>query len=243
MPPDSKETDMHPRTYFLLLCLLSSASVVMAKKSKTAKEPEPTPLDQYVNEAMGRQGNTNPVSAGSLWAPTSRLTDLGSDIRASQVDDLITIIVSESASAVAQGTTKTQRQAQLNSTITAAGGATKATGALANLAGLNTQSQLNGQGATTRSTTITATLAARVTHVLPNGYLVVRADKEVDVNSEKQQVTVRGVVRPTDLSTANTISSNQIAQMELTINGKGVVGDAVRRPFILWRVLIGLLPF
>jgi hypothetical protein len=31
--------------------------------------------------------------------------------------------------------------------------------------------------------------------------------------------------------------------MELTINGKGVVGDAVRRPFILWRVLIGLLPF
>jgi len=77
----------------------------------------------------------------------------------------------------------------------------------------------------------------------PSGYLVVRADKEVDVNSEKQQVTVRGVVRPTDLSTANTISSNQIAQMELTINGKGVVGDAVRRPFILWRVLLGILPF
>lgn len=234
---------MHARTYFLLLCLLSSAPVLMAKKTKSAKAPEPTPLDQYVEQATGRQANANGSSPGSLWAPTSRLTDLGSDIRASQVDDLITIVVSENASAVAQGTTKTQRQSQLNSSITAAGGPTKASGALANLAGLNTQSQLNGQGATTRSTTITTTLAARVTQVLPNGYLVVRADKEVDVNSEKQQVTVRGVVRPTDLSTANTISSNQIAQMELTVNGKGVVGDAVKRPFILWRMLMGILPF
>lgn len=234
---------MRTRACVLLLCLLSTVSGAIAKKSKPAKDPQPTPLDQYVNEAMSRQGNTNPLSPGSLWAPTSRLTDLGSDLRASQVDDLITIVVSEQASAVAQGTTKTQRQSTLNSTITAAAGATKATGPLANLAGLNTQSQLNGQGATTRSTTLNTTLAARVTQVLPNGYLVIRADKEVDVNSEKQQVTVRGVVRPSDLSTANTISSNQIAQMELTINGKGVVNDAVRRPFVLWRVLMGILPF
>ena len=234
---------MHSRTYFLLLCLLSTASVAMAKKSKPAKDPETTPLDQYVNQAMGRQGNTNPVSPGSLWAPTSRLTDLGSDLRASQVDDLITIVVSEQASAVAQGTTKTHRQSTLNSSVTAAGGITRATGPWANLAGLNTQSQLNGQGATTRSTTLSTTLAARVVQVLPNGYLVIEADKEVDVNSEKQVVTVRGVVRPIDLNTANTISSNQIAQMELKINGKGVVGDAVRRPFILWRLLMGILPF
>ena len=213
------------------------------KKGKTAKPPDPTPLDLYVKEAVSRQGGPTAASAGSLWAPTSRLTDLGSDLRASQVDDLITIVVSEQASAVAQGTTKTQRQSQLNSSITAAGGPTKPTGALANLAALNTQSQLNGQGATTRSTTLSTTLAARVVQVLPNGYLVIQADKEVDVNSERQEVTVRGVVRPIDLSTANTISSNQIAQMELKINGKGVVGDAVKRPFILWRVLLGILPF
>ena len=232
------------RSYILALCLFSSVSVMTAaKKNKAAKPPEPTPLDRYVGEAMGRQNNGVPLSPGSLWAPTSRLTDLGSDLRATQVDDLITIVVSEQASAVAQGTTKTQRQSTLNSSITAAGGPTKPTGALANLAALNTQSQLNGQGATTRSTTLTTTLAARVTQVLPNGYLVIQADKEVEVNSERQLVTVRGVVRPIDLSTANSISSNQIAQMELKINGKGVVNDSIRRPFVLWRVLMGILPF
>jgi flagellar L-ring protein precursor FlgH len=56
-------------------------------------------------------------------------------------------------------------------------------------------------------------------------------------------VTVRGIIRPNDLSTANTVRSDQIAQLELKVNGKGVVGDAVRRPFILYRLLLGLLPF
>ena len=30
---------------------------------------------------------------------------------------------------------------------------------------------------------------------------------------------------------------------EVRINGKGVVNDAIRRPFILYRLLMGLLPF
>ena len=79
--------------------------------------------------------------------------------------------------------------------------------------------------------------------MLPNGYLVLEGTKDVQVNSEHQVVTIRGVIRPTDLSTGNIISSNQIAQMEIKINGKGVVSDAVRRPNFLYRFLLGLLPF
>ena len=56
-------------------------------------------------------------------------------------------------------------------------------------------------------------------------------------------VSVRGVIRPSDLSPGNVIASDQIAQMEIKINGRGVVNDAVKRPFILYRLLLGLLPF
>lgn len=231
------------RALYYSLVLIASLSPLAVARSKQQKVPEPSPLDQYINDAVGRQQNPSEASAGSLWAPTSRYTSLAGDLRASQVDDLVTILVTDQASAVVQGTTKTQRQSSLKSSITAAGGVTKASGALANLASLNTQSQLNGQGATSRSTQLSTTLSARVSHVLPNGYLVVEASKEIVINSERQVVTVRGVIRPTDLSTANVISSNEIAQLELKINGKGVVGDAVRRPFILWRVLMGVLPF
>jgi flagellar L-ring protein precursor FlgH len=56
-------------------------------------------------------------------------------------------------------------------------------------------------------------------------------------------IVIRGVIRPIDLNTANTIQSAQVAQMEVQVNGKGVVGDVIRRPNILYRILLGLLPF
>jgi flagellar L-ring protein precursor FlgH len=79
--------------------------------------------------------------------------------------------------------------------------------------------------------------------VLPNGYLVIEGTKRVQVSSENQVVTVRGVIRPVDLTPTNSISSNQIAQMEIQVSGKGVIGDSVRRPNILYRILLGILPF
>jgi flagellar L-ring protein precursor FlgH len=82
-----------------------------------------------------------------------------------------------------------------------------------------------------------------VTQVLPNGNLVLEAAKDIQVNSEKQTVTVRGVVRPSDLSAQNVVRSDRVAYLEVHINGKGVVGDAIKRPFILYRLLLGLLPF
>jgi flagellar L-ring protein FlgH len=231
------------RNRVLPLVLLAIVGCLGAKEKKPKKAPQPSPLDQYLKDAMARSNDTLQASVGSLWSPTSRLTDLGSDVRASHVDDLVTILVAEQASAVVQGVTQTQRQSTATSSIGAAAGLTSPTGAWNNLANTNTQIKLNGQGTTSRTTTLNTALSARVTHVLPNGYLVVEASKEVDVNSEHQLVTVRGIVRPADLTTANTINSDQIAQMELRIDGKGVVNDAIRRPFILWRVLMGLLPF
>jgi flagellar basal body L-ring protein FlgH len=54
---------------------------------------------------------------------------------------------------------------------------------------------------------------------------------------------LRGVIRPYDVSALNTILSDQVAELELTVNGKGVVGDAIHRPNFFYRLLRGLLPF
>jgi flagellar L-ring protein precursor FlgH len=116
-------------------------------------------------------------------------------------------------------------------------------GPFANLAKLSGESKLNGEGTTSRETVLSTTLSARVTHVLPNGSLVVEGSKTVQINSEQQSVTVRGVVRPTDLTPGNMVRSDRISDLDVRINGKGVVGDAIRRPFFLYRLLLGLLPF
>ncbi len=207
------------------------------------KAPELSPLDRYIQESSARAAAAPAASAGSTWAPGSRFADLAVDVRASNVDDLVTILVVERASAVAKGTVKTSRESEAKSSIGALGGPTRAVGPLGSLLRTDSATALNGEGSTSRETLLSTTLAARVTHVLPNGYLVVEGAKDVQVNSERQVVVVRGVVRPEDIAAGNVVRSDRLAQLEVRVNGKGVVADAIRRPFFLYRLLLGLLPF
>jgi flagellar L-ring protein precursor FlgH len=215
----------------------------LAFAAKKPHQPQPTDLDRYVAEAKVRSAEATAASPGSIWQPGSRLADAARDVRASQVDDLLTIVVAEQASAVTSGTTKTQRTSSTKNSITALAGVTRSTGPWANLANVSGDTQLAGQGTTSRTTTLSTTLTARVVYVLPNGGMVVEASKDVLINSEHQTITVRGVVRPADIDATNSVQSSRLGQVEIKVNGKGVVGDAIRRPFILYRLLLGLLPF
>ncbi|HUB82897.1 MAG TPA: flagellar basal body L-ring protein FlgH [Bryobacteraceae bacterium] len=224
----------------LVLALCAQAA---ADKKKSTKAKTGTPLDQYVKQATVRPSEIPPPTPGAIWITGSRLADAARDVRASQVDDIVTIVVAEQASAVSTGTTKTSRVSSTKNSISALAGVTRATGALANLANVAGDTELNGQGTTTRTTSLNTILTARVIAVLPNGGLVVEASKDIQVNSEYQTITVRGVVRPADIDNTNSVQSDRLGQLEVRINGKGVVNDAVKRPFFLYRLLLGLLPF
>jgi flagellar L-ring protein precursor FlgH len=209
---------------------------------KPKKPPTPAGLDKYTVEAAKQAMSATP-SPGAIWTPIAQFADVARDLKASQVNDLVTIIVSESASAVTSGATQTSRKSSASSSITSLLGPKAATGALSNLLGASGDQELNGSGTTSRQTAITTTMSARVVGVLPNGYLVLEGTKDVQVNSEFQTIVVRGVVRPADLAPDNSVPSSRLAQVEIKLNGKGVVGDAIRRPNILYRILLGLLPF
>jgi flagellar L-ring protein FlgH len=228
----------------VVLCA-AAANVGAAPKNKKKEQVKPpSALDKYIEQASQPEIATAPVvPTGSLWTSAAWFSDLAADQRSRRVDDIVTIAVNESASAVSTGAVKTSRQSSANSSITALAGLTKATGPWANLANLGGQTTLDGQGSTSRTTTLTTVISARVTHVLRNGNLVVEGSKLVGINSENQTITVRGVIRPIDLDTTNTVPSARLAQMEIQVNGKGVVADAVHRPNILYRLLLGILPF
>ncbi len=227
---------------FAVLMVVGGALLVAGKREKVVK---PSPLELYVGESTRRAADADAqqTTPGSLWTSRASLSDLARDLRASQVDDIVTVVVSERASAVASGSTKTSRTSSAKNSITALAGPTTAAGILSNLTGLSGQSKLDGQGTTTRDTTLTTSLSARVVQVLPNGYLVVEGTKNIQVDGEHQLVSVHGVIRPSDITTANTVTSTRLAELEVRINGKGVVNDATHRPLFLYRLLLGLLPF
>jgi flagellar L-ring protein FlgH len=180
---------------------------------------------------------------GSLYLPNGSLSDATRDLRASRVDDVITIVVSESLSAVASGVTNSSRKSSATNNITALASTLAVPARIASPLGVNGDQELAGSGQTSRAMTLTTVISARVVDVTANGTLVVEGTKDIAVNSEKQSITVRGLVRPNDLTTANTIASTQVANLQIKVNGKGVVGDAIRRPNFLYRLILGLLPF
>ena len=189
-------------------------------------------------------GQQSPGSSpGSIYTSVGRFSDLGRDLRASQVHDLVTVLVSDQLAATSQGTTNTGRKSSVKNSITALAGQLRAGGPWANLANIANDQQLQGQGTTSRQSALTTSITAEVLSVLPSGNLIIQAQKEVWVNSERQVITLNGVIRPEDLNAINQIPSNRVAGLQIHVNGKGVVGDAVRRPNFLYRLLLGLLPF
>jgi len=227
----------------ICLVLLGAWGYAAKKPAKVPKPPEASALDQYVEESARQARDLAPPTPGSLWQPGAPLANLVRDPRASRLNDLVTITVNESLSALSSGTTKTARATSANASVSALGHKYAGSSALANLASLNGSSSLDGAGSTMRQTSLATSMSARVVGVLPNGYLVVEGRKTVQVNTERQIIIVRGVVRPVDLASDNSIQSDHMAQMEVSVNGKGVVGDAIRRPSFLYRLLMGILPF
>jgi flagellar L-ring protein precursor FlgH len=229
-------------TLIFALAVLAQSSLIPKKLQKAP--PEPSLLDKYIASATASEDKTSAEPApGAIWSPTARLNDLARDPRASLKDDVVTIIVTENINAAASGASTTERASSASANITSLAGPKSPTGALANLLGTSGDQKLNGTGATTRAATLTAVLTARVVAVLPGGLLLIEGAKNLQVNSEQQSIVVRGIIRTTDISTLNTIPSTQIADMEIRVNGKGVVNDAIRRPNVIYRFLLGLLPF
>ncbi len=182
-------------------------------------------------------------SPGSLFQSGGALTNAARDLRASTTGDILTIVVSDRASATATGGTNTKRQSSGNAQITSLAGTLATGNPMGNLLDFSNSRDLKGQGETTRGMDLTTTISARVVSTTLNGLLVVEGTKTTMVNSERQVIVLRGLVRPFDVTPGNTIRSDQISDLTLQVNGKGVVDDAIKRPFVLYRILLGLLPF
>jgi flagellar L-ring protein precursor FlgH len=230
-------------TIALSVTLVLQAGIFGSDKKKP-KPAEGSLLDQYIKSASGADGQSAAAPLpGAIWSDSSRLNDLARDVRASQLNDVLTVLVSESTNAVSTGASATDRAVSANSAITQLAGVKSPTGGLANLLGMTGDQKLTGTGSTSRSNTLTAALSVRIVKVMPGGLLVIEGEKGILVNSEHQNIKVRGVIRTPDISTLNTVMSTQVADLEIQVDGKGIVADAIRRPNILYRVLLGLLPF
>jgi len=184
------------------------------------------------------QNNQNNQNNASLYSDAAPNLFLFRDLRARNVNDIVTIVIVENSTASNTANTSTQKKGDVAAAVPAFLGIKT----LQNPLSLNSALDFSGQGSTTRSGQLNASLSARIVQVLPNGDLVIEGTKQVTINREHQLLTVRGTVRQYDLTPTNVVSSNAIANMEVNFDGKGIISDA-NKPALLFKIFKYILPF
>jgi flagellar L-ring protein precursor FlgH len=107
---------------------------------------------------------------------------------------------------------------------------------------INSNTKSSGQGSTARSEKIELSVAAVVTAVLPNGYLVIKGTQEIRVNYEGRLLSISGIVQPRNISDDGTVAYDKIAEARISYGGKGTISD-VQKPGWGHRIWNKLTPF
>ncbi len=171
-----------------------------------------------------------PAMTGSLWRQGSKT--FFRDQRARGVGDLLTVSVNLQDSAEFANQTNLSRTTANNGSVTGLGslfghifpGLINSSPNVTTAGSDSTQ----GQGDIKRAETLVVNVAATVVQVFPNRNLEIVGSQEIRLNNELRQLQIRGVVRPEDILSDNTIGSDKIAEARIAYGGRGVSSDLQR---------------
>lgn len=225
------------RTSTLLLILASTTAVSgcgtlgqLKTIGKAPKLSEMTAVDTPLTEdSLGQPRRREPPPAMAALPPDASLFRAGAgaflgDQRASHKGDILTVRINVADRAEVGNTTARTRGGSENAGLSAALGLgiAKPDPLIAG----SSKSQFNGSGNISRSETISMTMSAIVTDVLPNGNLMIRGRQEIRVNYELRELIVTGMVRPQDIGRDNSIRHTQIAEARISYGGRGQLTQA-----------------
>ncbi len=151
---------------------------------------------------------------------------LFSDEKANQIGDAITIVVVESSQATNDARTATSRDSEIGASFSGdvlnsplPGGAMD----------LGTNSDFEGRGATSSRGTFKTKISATIDTVFANGNMRITGKRKISINGEEQLISIRGIVRPSDIQADNSVLSYNISEAEIILEGSGQI-DRVQSP-------------
>lgn len=233
---------MSARISSLLFAALIAASFSPAAEAKNKSTTQDLRRAYLASVEQPTATNATPRTLGSLWSPSAPLSQLASDFKARGLGDSITIVVAELTSAQSNGNLNSQRTFTTQSAITGLAGQVS-TPNLNPLLAANSSTQVKGQGQATAGSQLTTTLTGQVIAVLPNGNLVVEAQRRVYMNNQHETMVIRGVVQPADITASNSILSTSLADLQIEMKGKGIISDSTRPPNPIMRAILWAIGF
>lgn len=166
----------------------------------------------------------SPPANGAIYQEGSHRL-LFEDLKAKRQGDLITVILDERTNAAKNASTSASRSTGVDISAPQLLGKTATLNGNPAGIGLTSGSDFSGSGDSSQSNSLFGNITARVVYVEPNGNLHIKGEKQLTLNSGLEIISVKGVVRPTDLTPDNTILSTLIAEADIVYSGKGLIAD------------------
>ncbi|MEM1191923.1 MAG: flagellar basal body L-ring protein FlgH [Pseudomonadota bacterium] len=241
-------------SFLIILTIALSACTTVDRIKSVGSAPDLTPTQN----PAGLHG-TEPISlpmpanvpetyaGNSLWQNGRK--SFFKDQRAQTTGDIVTVVINIDDRARLDNSTERTRANGEQAAIPAFGGLEQRLVELlpdganaSDLIDLSSGSTSRGEGRVDRQEEVRLRVAAVVTDVLPNGNLAIAGRQEVRVNYEVRELTVTGVIRPEDITNANTINHIQIAEARISYGGRGQLTD-VQQPRYGQQIYDILFPF
>lgn len=232
------------RTLTLIALMAASGLTACSTAEQAIRGPQLTPMgypsvlvpqDQQTMLVSARDPAPFTHAANSLWRNGARA--FFADQRAGRVGDILTVQIDIDDSATTSNSTDTSHKSSTSLGVPHLFGLENSISKIfpsgydpANMIGTDGSTAQSGAGSVTRKEKISLTVAAIVTQVLPNGNMVIQGTQEVRTNNEVRQLSVAGIVRPEDISAANTIRHTQIAEARISYGGRGDISRVQKTP-------------
>ena len=197
------------------------------------KDPEYAPSEAMIPE-------TKTVVDGAIYDSSSNLF-LFEDVKARRVGDLITVILEESINASKSASTEADKESTIDIPTPTLFGKDNRLNEIVN--DIESTHEFEGEGESTQENSIEGNITVMVHQVYPNGYLLVKGEKLIELNEGSEVVRISGIVRPTDVTTDNTVLSNQVANAQITYKGKGIVSDSSKPGWLTKFFFSAIFPY
>jgi flagellar L-ring protein precursor FlgH len=176
----------------------------------------------------------SPAAAEDLYRNNS-WAGLAGDRSASDVGDILTVLILERSGGANTVETGSERDLRLNGTIGVGDSFSES-------AGFDVKGGARGRGRTEREGRMAAQISVTVDEVLPNGDLAISGAHTLRINGERTNIRLRGRVRRADISSDNVIVSARIADAVIEYHGSGYVSRS-GKPGIVQKIFnfLGLM--
>ncbi|MFT4823252.1 MAG: flagellar L-ring protein precursor FlgH [Halioglobus sp.] len=177
------------------------------------------PIDYYP-EPEARE------STGSIYGDNAYNMVLFEDLRARQVGDILTVLLAEATDAAKTSDTTLDKSNSTSITDPILGGKARVIGTDSNLGfDLSSSHSFDGESASNQSNSLQGSITVTIAKVFPGGNLYIQGEKWIQINQGNEYIRLRGIIRPVDISTTNTIVSTKIADARISYGGTGATAD------------------